>query len=146
MNEWTGSVAELAFGCQHQRPGSRAGKRIVVREVGVPLVKRVKRVSTAGFNIAHHRIGQLQSYPCLVVEAVIDPGVQVAGPDHVGQVSVLAATVERQRRIVRRSIARSVLVLGGEVQPRHLDERGTQPPTQVWRNPRRTYPKNRSTH
>ena len=49
-----------------------------MNEIGVPLVKRVKRVSTAGVNVAHHRIGQLQSHQCLVVEAVVDPSVQVA--------------------------------------------------------------------
>ena len=132
---WSSSVADQEFYCKRQCPVTRAGERIVVGEVGVPLVKRVKRVSAAGFNVAQHRVGQLQSQQCLGVQAVVGPGVQVPGQDHVAEVSVLAGVVERQGRIVSLSIARRVLVIGGEVQLVHLDERGTQPSSQVWRNP-----------
>ena len=106
---WVGSVGEPAFDCKHQRPGTRAGERVVVGEDGVPFVKWVKRVCASGFNVAHHRVGQLQPHQCLVGEAVVDTSVQVAGQDCVGQVSVLAAVVERQGWIVRRSIARRIL-------------------------------------
>ena len=51
---WHSSAAEQELDGKRQRPGTRAGERIVVGEVGVLRVKRVKRVSAAGFNVAHH--------------------------------------------------------------------------------------------
>ena len=63
-------------------------------------MKRVNSVSVASFHAAQHRVSQLQSQQCLVAQAVVDTCVQVPGQDRVGQVGILAAVVERQRRIV----------------------------------------------
>ena len=143
---WHSSAAEQELDGKRQRPGTRAGERIVVGEVGVLRVKRVKRVSAAGFNVAHHRVGQFRPQQYLVFQAVVGAGVQVPGQDSIREIGVLTRVVERQGRIVSLSIARCVLVIGGEMHPGHLDERGTQPKAQVGRKSRGTHPENRSMH
>ena len=53
----TRSVAEHTFYRKSQRQGTRTSESIVIGQVGVDCVKRVTRVSTAGFDGAHHRVG-----------------------------------------------------------------------------------------